>query len=443
MLYACAFAGGPAMMYAGYTLFAQKAGSNIGLYNISSDYIEGVVTAFILLALISLMPMRPAHRWALMLLWLVRTGIALGAMLAYEAIYAGDFVLYYNAGIALNHPLAQFEFGDGIANTRALVGVMAWVTDSYSAIKVVFSFMGLAAVYIFYRTVTVCLGRENIAMLYVLGLFPSILFWSSLFGKEPIVILGLAIFCYGVAGMVVERKMTRVAFVILGLTLAASIRIWLGAIFLAPLVLTLVMASRTPMVAKGAFLAITVPIFLLSVDTFAARFQLESTEDLIARTDVLSQAWAHGGAAQQIRGGFGSLRDMIWFIPVGSFTALFRPLPGEILNPFGHLAGLENAFLLWLFVIGLARRGLGWITQPVLLWAAATLLVWGMVYGFISYQNLGGGFRYKSQVTPILLMLGLYLAYGHKLRDETRQRLRRTPFPGPAPTEDGARQEPA
>ena len=106
---------------------------------------------------------------------------------------------------------------------------------------------------------------------------------------------------------------------------------------------------------------------------------------------------------------------MIAFLPIGAFTALFRPLPLEVRNAFGLLAGLENAYMLGLFVVGMTRRGFGWFRQPVLLWALTTLLVWGAVYGFVSYQNLGSAFRFRVQVAPILLLLGLYLTYAHRL----------------------------
>jgi hypothetical protein len=108
---------------------------------------------------------------------------------------------------------------------------------------------------------------------------------------------------------------------------------------------------------------------------------------------------------------------------------LFRPLPLEVLNPFGLLAGLENAFILTLFVVGLMRHGLGWFRQPILLWALITLLVWAAAYGFASYQNLGSAFRFRVQVAPILLLLGLYFTYSHRLELPRYLRPRSQPAP--------------
>lgn len=408
----------PVIMLAGFGLFGAFAAARFRIYDMASDYAVGVIAAFVLLALIYFWPVPAAHRRALFFLWLLRLGVTLGAMLPYEAYYSLDAAMYYLTGTALNEPLALLQFGEGTQNIQALVGLLSNITESYSALKVAFSYVGLIAVYIFFRTASVCLGQDKIVALYALGLFPSLLFWSSILGKDPIVLLGISIYSYGVAGLIVRQKMSMLAYVVIGLLIASSIRIWLGVIFATPLIVTYVMSGRTSALTKLVFLLIAIPGFLITLQGFSAEFNLETTRDLITRTDQISTAWAQGGSAQQIDGGFSSIPSMIAFMPIGAFTALFRPLPFEVPNVFGLLAGLENAFMLVLFVVALMRRGFGWLRQPVLLWALTTLLVWGAVYGFASYQNLGSAFRFRVQVVPILLLLGLYLTYAHRMEPQ-------------------------
>ena len=427
-----ALAATPAIMIAGFVMFGTFAAEQFRIYNMNLDYGIGVITALVLLALIYFWPLPAAHRRILMLLWLVRTGVTLGVMLAYESHYGLDASMYYLSGKALNDPVALLEFGQGTQNIRALVGLLSNITESYSAQKVIFSYVGLIAVYIFYRAATICLGQDKIVILYALGLLPSLLFWSSILGKDPIVLLGIAIYCYGVAGMIVRQKMSMLAYVVIGLLIASFIRIWLGVIFATPLIVTYVMSGRSSALAKMIFLLIAIPGFLLTLQGFSERFSLETTQDLVTTTDQISGAWAHGGSAQQIEGGFTSIPSMIAFMPIGAFTALFRPLPLEVLNPFGLLAGLENIYILGLFVVGLMRYGLGCFRQPILLWALVTLLVWGSVYGFVSYQNLGSAFRFRVQVAPILLLLGLYFTY---MRHLTPQRYLQPGSPH-APTDE-------
>jgi hypothetical protein len=410
-----ALAATPALMIAGFAMFGAFAAVQFKIYDMGADYRDGVITALVLLVLINTWPIPSAHRRILMLLWLVRIGVTLGVMLAFEAGYVLDAKAYYLGGLSLNDPAALLEFGEGTDNIRALVGLLSYITDSYSAQKVIFSYVGLIAVYIFFRAAAVCLDQEKIVTLYALGLMPSLMFWSSILGKDPIVLLGIAIYCYGAASLIVRQKVSMLVYVAVGLFIASSIRTWLGIIFITPVIVTYVMVGRSPVVMKVIFLLIAIPGFLVTLQSFSGSFNLESTQDLVTTTDQIATSWAHGGSAQRIEGGFSSIWSMIAFMPSGSFTALFRPLPFEIMNPFGIMAGLENAFILSLFVIGLMRRGFGWIRHPILFWALATLVIWSAAYGFASYQNLGTAFRFRAQVAPILLLLGLYLTYEHRL----------------------------
>ena len=417
-----ALVGVPVMMIGGFVLFGTFAAAQFRIYNFAEDYASGVIAALVLLALIYFWPVPTAHRRVLMLLWLVRTGVTLGVMLTFEARYGLDAAMYYRSGKVLNDPVALLKFGAGTQNIRALVGLLSYFTDAYSSMKVIFSYVGLIAVYIFYRSAVICLGRERIAILYFLGLLPSLLFWTSILGKDPIVLLGIAVYCYGAAGLIVRQKISMLAYVAIGLFIASYIRIWLGMIFVTPLIITYVMAGRSSAMTKVIFLLLAIPSFLVTLQGFAESFSLETTQDLVIRTDQISTAWAFGGSAQQIEGSFTSIPSMIAFMPIGAFAALFRPLPFEIMNPFGMMAGLENGFILLLFAIGLMRCGFGWVRQPILLWAVTVLLVWGAAYGFASFQNLGTAFRFRVQVVPILLLLGLFLTYTPLLSRRTLTR---------------------
>jgi hypothetical protein len=195
-----------------------------------------------------------------------------------------------------------------------------------------------------------------------------------------------------------------------GILLASFIRIWLGLIFVLPLGLFFVV-GRQSWVRRIVFGMLCVPIFVLAMQNFSERFQVETAGELVERTDQLSQGWSHGGSGQKIEGGFESVGDMVKFLPLGMFTALFRPLPGEVLNPFGLLAGAENALLLGLLFWALYKGRWRRIKrEPIIAWAVAVVIVWSAIYGFVSFQNLGTAFRFKTQVMPILMLTLAYLA---------------------------------
>jgi hypothetical protein len=119
----------------------------------------------------------------------------------------------------------------------------------------------------------------------------------------------------------------------------------------------------------------------------------------------MSKSWARGGSTLGSPG-FTTLAGMFTFSPMGMFTALFRPLPGEVFNAFGLVAGLENALLLALCIRAFRKVKFRGIREN-LCWsfAFALILTWAFFYGFISYQNLGSAVRFKLQILPVILIL--------------------------------------
>src|SRR5690606_22583316 len=112
-------------------------------------------------------------------------------------------------------------------------------------------------------------------------------------------------------------------------------------------------------------------------------------------------------------------------MPLGITAALFRPLPFEILSPFGMLAGLENAFLVYLLLWAIRRTRLRDLKDPFVAWMLLTIGTWATVYGFVSYQNLGSAVRFRLQILPLLLIVLLHLAqWGPKQRGSFRHQMK-------------------
>ena len=101
---------------------------------------------------------------------------------------------------------------------------------------------------------------------------------------------------------------------------------------------------------------------------------------------------------------------MVAFLPVGMFTALFRPLPGEVLNVFGFFASLENMATLGLLWLAIKRTRWEELKEPVVTWALSLVVAWSTVYAFVSGYNLGTASRYRLQILPVMICLLVYLA---------------------------------
>ena len=388
------------------------AGHYITSTDIVRDYLVAVVWGILLFLVVALLPANSKERKALLLLWMVKLVVTLGVMLPYEQIYCGDACGYHRFGLtvhgwwpAMTEYAGAPGFGNGTAN---MVVFTHWhavlISKSYHAMKVTWSLLGFFAIYLFYRAATFYLDRRDVRVLYLLGLFPGILFWSSILGKDPLTLLGIAAYAIGVAGWYRQRRLRWLVVLAAGLLFAASIRVWLGPIFMLPLVLLMLRDANWPrrILIGGLAIAAFGFVFSLSLD----RFHIDSAEEAVSTTNTISQSWAHGGSAQKISGGLNSFDDIVMFMPSGMFTALFRPLPGEIGSAFGFLASLENLYLLWLLCVVMAHsRWHRLFKDPLLFWAAMLVLTWSSVYGIASYQNLGTAVRFKLQIEPILLLL--------------------------------------
>ncbi len=383
----------------------RELGRNIPQPEIERDYLVAVAWGAALLVSIMLWPVPQSHKKPLVLVWLAKLGVTLGAMLLYEYNYGLDAYYYYSEPNEPGFRWMGFDLENGTHNILQLSWLQQQlIPDSYHALKVTCAMLGLVAIYLFYRALSAWMGREDLRLFYGLALFPSILFWSSILGKDPIALLGICLYVLGVVRWYLSGRLRWLVPVALGVLMAMIIRNWMGVIMLAPLSVFVVARVRSPVV-KLAFLSLVAGGLVYALSGFQSQFQLESSEDLYLTTHTISRSWAYGGSSQQIDSEFNSLGSMLAFLPIGAFTALFRPLPGEVLNPFGTFAGLENLALLVMTFLAVRRTKLRELADPLVVWAILFVLIWAAAYGFVSYQNLGSGVRFRLQVMPFLLVL--------------------------------------
>jgi hypothetical protein len=412
--------GAPLAVIFGVVLALDYSATTQRLQDAFLDYMVGFVWAMAILASIAIWPVPRRHRAVLMILWTARIGVTLGAMLFYEGYYGLDSAYYYAEGLRQTDPWEMFEFGQGTDNIIALVALHNQIFPaSFHGTKVTCSLLGLVAVYLTYRAACLYQGKDNLPLLYLLGLFPSIVFWGSILGKDPITLFGIAIFIASVVGF--TTKGGGLHFIVwgaLGIVIAASMRMWLAVIFLAPLIVVLLFGRIKPF-GRILLLGLTLVAGTFVIGQLMERFAIETTEDLLITADVFSQVVGGGGSALEIEGGFRDWEGVAAFLPWAAFTILFRPIPGEVMNPFGLLAGAENAVLLWLLYRVVISRNLGRLAEPLVAWAVLTIVFWATVYAIFAYQNLGMAFRFKLQVMPLLVLLLLYLGSRPERRNKS------------------------
>ena len=391
-----------------------KAGSSYIYADAQTDYLWGVFMGLLLTGTIFFWPIKPDEKIIVALLWQAKIVVCLVLMLFYEAYFIDlDAFGYFNTAVSEGGQFSGLIMGNGTDNIAEICKVFfLLLPESYHLLKVLFAYVGLIGIFVFYRTICIAAGKVNLNWLLGLGLFPSILFWSSILGKDPISFLGIAISCYGIICISKKQLGLGLFSLAIGILLVSYIRIWMALILMVPaaLVIGITVKSKLSRIVLG-IVAIGVAGALLTV--FNGQFEIETKRDAVERYDALSRGWGDvGGSGQVIESNLTDPIQLLAFAPVAGFTALFRPMPFEIPSVFGTLSGLENLLLLMLFCRALLRVRLAHFRNSAIAAGLLFIVVWILLYGPISYQNLGTAVRFKLQVLPILL--ALFIAIGMK-----------------------------
>jgi hypothetical protein len=395
-----------------FLAFAARMGYRIPQDYMAYDYSTAVLWAVAFGASILLWPVPLADKRPLLTLWIVRCLVTLGFMLIYEEHYGLDAYWYFRQSRVDVFPWADVELGKGSVNITAMTWAFRHylpVAGSYHAIKVIYSMFGMVGTYVIYMGVRAFLGHSDHRILYLLGLFPSLLFWSSILGKDPVNYLGVSLYFYGVLAWCKRPRYRYIIPIALGTFIAMTMRAWYGIIFVAPLAAMAIQRVKSAP-ARLVFIALASGMFAVSYAAINEKYGLETGKDVVSTTHGLSRGWASGGSSQEVPE-FRSVGQMLAFAPKGMFAALYRPLPGEVFNIFGLLSGFENLVLLWLLWTAIRRAGKAALREPIVLWALVLTLVWSFFYAFISYQNLGSAVRFRLQILPVLLLAPLYLIH--------------------------------
>lgn len=360
---------------------------------------------------IPLWPVSWVDKRNLLLAWLVKCTLTLFFMLFFESHYGSDADMYFGAA---RRAAGYSEVGlhSGTLRMIALARMhYQMVGDSYHAMKVTWSLIGLIGIYLIYRASVIFRGREDSKLFFFFALFPGVLFWSSILGKDPLVFFGIDLYAYGVVGWYCRRSWGYLLCIAGGILVAVYIRQWLGPLMLVPLGVFVFFGVKG-VVQRCLLIAFVAILMYFSAQALMDRFKISAVEDVVSSVETASENMSRtgGGSTRHVELDFSSVGSIVRFLPMTSFTALFRPLPGEVLNPFGLLAGLESAYLLLLVWRALRRTTLAEVREPLVLWAVLFVVMWAMLNGIVSSMNFGLTVRYKLQILPIMLGVLLYLS---------------------------------
>lgn len=390
--------------------YVAALGSNVPSDNVLVDYVKGVGWAVMLGASLFLWPVSLRDKVMLMGMWFVRCIVMLIVMLPYEEHYAGlDSWVYFTGAHSIGSDVLSIIL-KGNSNFVMLLGALHLKIgpDSYHAMKVSCGYVGLAAIYLLYRAAVGLIGAEKSWIFWCLGLYPSILFWSSIMGKDPVVLFGIALHIWGLVQVVYFRKRKHLLTVVLGLAIASVVRIWLGPILLIPALMLFALKIRH---IGWRILTVSAAVTLLAVlaPATASRLEIDPSADLFASTQSVSKGWDKANSALRPDMELNSMTDLILFTPQSVFAAFFRPLPGDLPHLLGWIAGCEDLVLLVLSAWALLKMRRRYWRNHFFLWGATLLVTWGLTYSLVTYKDLGTAVRFRLQIMPVLLGMVWFL----------------------------------
>src|ERR1700685_2401582 len=177
--------------------FIEDSGINIPTGNVVRDYASGLGWACVLLLFVLTWPVSRAHKKLLAAAWLVKCFVALVVMLPYEQHYWGlDCWSYFQRA---HFGLSELSPLNGGSDLIVWLGALHLKVgpDSYHAMKLSFALIGLVGGYLFYRSAEILIGRYSPLTFWALTLYPSVLFWSSILGKDPTMLAAIALHVWG------------------------------------------------------------------------------------------------------------------------------------------------------------------------------------------------------------------------------------------------------
>lgn len=383
--------------------------NNISPYpgpDIHFDYFVGALLGLLCGGLLMAGPIDPRTRSTAIFCWAVKLAAALVLVPVYEYAYGLDIDGYYWFD-------AKPEF-DGIDIGRSRtwnIRLLAWavlqvIGPSFHGGKVVFSFVGFLGIYLAYRGSVAFMKSERPSLLALMSLAPTSLFWATSLGKDPLVLFGVGVYCYGSLHWLQGFRFRYLAFIFAGGALASYIRPYFLPIMGLPLALPLLFQSRRPLV-RLLSLPLVVGGAAYSVRIFSSTMNIETFDSFMSYQAGVAAAW-QGGSSFTLPV-IDTPIKLVLVAPLVVFTALFRPTIFEAHNLFALGAALDNTVLLVIFCYALSRSRLRELLEPEPLWMTGFILMWAVMYG-IGTGNLGAISRFKIQVLPVLIVLLVFMA---------------------------------
>lgn len=376
----------------------------------------------------------------------VLAGFLLWAIYTYHYTYRGtsDAFRYFDDAMVLYHTLGsnpriyfQFLFGWGLedhALAEVYQNLRGWgssynyglTNDNPTIIRfnmilalfsfgyyhvhtVFFSFFSLIGLCLLYKSFYATSERSSKWLFLAVFCIPTVLFWASGVLKEPILILALGAFLWGVTH--IRQLWSRHLFVMLiALIILIYIKPYVLFCLLPGTIYYLLQQywRTSPLISFGIVHLMFFLILILSKYFYPAGSFLYVLQK--KRADFYNVAAAHDSGSVVAIPQVESWAELILRLPQSFIYTYFRPFFGKEGGVFRWIASVENALILVLIVFLLsAAKRVKKIEIPLFLYCLSFVLSMAIVIA-TCIPVLGAVVRYKLPALPFLVLMFMLMS---------------------------------
>jgi hypothetical protein len=317
-----------------------------------------------------------------------------------DMIRAGEWwQINLNAGsdtVSLITGLLYLPFGPTAGGMTFLSGLLGFVGS--------LCFVGAAA--------TSLQGRPLKGYTIFVMMLPSILFWSTIFGKDSWVFFGLGLGSFGIAKWLKHRTWSGLLKALVGIGVVGAFRPHIALAIILSLALTTLVSRERKARLSGTksivVLVLLVPLmfFMWRGVSYLTGISEVSEESIVGRITDQGVYTRAGGGSDVATTEIHSTREFISQLPTGAVRLLFRPFLWEATSPFMFLAALDNLILIGVLVVkhhNVVDTLRHLRTRPFAFYCFVLSIELAVIFSTV--PNLGLLMRQKTQITPLLYVL--------------------------------------
>jgi hypothetical protein len=318
------------------------------------------------------------------------------AYMIYAAYTTSDSIAYYAKTTGSEEWISLWGVG------TPFIHFVAWpfaslLGLSYYATMIIFAFIGYIAVVLFYVTVRENTDTKpvwmNLGAAELLFLLPNLHFWSSSLGKGSVILMGLALFTFGLS-----RFNRRVVPLVVGGFLTFMVRPHILFTLIVSVMMGAILTSSGLKTYMRWLIFIVAGIIFIYISDDVLKFA--DTDSL----DITSSATISHRASELSKSTTGvNIAEYGLFMRM--FTFWFRPLFFDGQGALGLIVSFENLLYIYMFFV-IIKEGLfswgqwnGWIRICLFIFLFGSFAL-AQVTG-----NLGIAMRQKAQLMPFFFII--------------------------------------